>query len=117
MKKPITPAMHGALDYGMAAVLMAAPWLLRTSRKAALTFTAFGAAQAGVNALSNQPLAALPVIPWHVHRTIDAASLPAQVAVPLLTGVAREPKARALWIGALVGIVTVFLLTDWDARD
>ncbi len=117
MKKPITPAMHGALDYGMSAVRLAAPWLLRLSRKATLTFNGFAAAQAGVNAFSNQPLAAKPLIPWHVHRTIDAASVPVQVAVPLVTGVAREPKARALWISALVALVAVYALTDWDARD
>ncbi len=117
MKKPITPAMHGAIDYGMSALMLAAPWALKLSRKAAMTFNGFAAAQAGVNAFSNQPLAARPLIPWHVHRTIDAAAVPAQIAVPLIAGVAREPKARALWIGALVALVTVFALTDWDARD
>jgi hypothetical protein len=117
VKKPITPAMHGAIDYGMSAVMLAAPWVLKLSRKAALTFNGFAAAQAGVNALSNQPLAAKQVIPWHVHRTIDAVAVPAQIAVPLATGVAREPKARALWITALVALVAVFALTDWDARD
>ena len=117
MKKPITPAMHGAIDYGMSALMLAAPWALKLSRKAALTFNGFAAAQAGVIALSNQPLAAKPLIPWHVHRTIDAATVPAQLVVPLVTGVAREPRARMLWIGALVGLVAVFALTDWDARD
>jgi hypothetical protein len=117
VKKPITPAMHGAIDYGMSAVMLAAPWVLKLSRTACLTFGGFAAAQAGVNALSNQPLAAKQLIPWHVHRTIDAAAVPAQIVVPLVTGVAREPKARALWIGALVALVTVFALTDWDARD
>jgi hypothetical protein len=116
MKRPITPAMHGAIDYGMSTVLLAAPWLLRMSRKAALTFNAFGAAQAGVNALTNQPLAVRPLIPYKTHRTIDAVALPAHLAVPLLTGVAREPKARMLWIGALAGMIGVILLTDWDAN-
>jgi hypothetical protein len=91
--------------------------VLKLSRSACLTFSGFAAAQAGVNALSNQPLAVKPLIPWHVHRSIDAAAVPAQIAVPLLTGVAREPRARALWIGALVALVAVFALTDWDARD
>ncbi|MFC0678163.1 hypothetical protein ACFFGH_09960 [Lysobacter korlensis] len=117
MRKPITPAMHGAIDYGMSALLLAAPWALKLSRKSAITFNGFAAAQAGVTALSNQPLAAKQLIPWHVHRTIDAAAVPAQLAVPLATGVAREPKARALWIGTLVALVAVFALTDWDARD
>jgi hypothetical protein len=109
--------MHGAIDYGMSAVMLAAPFVLKLSRTARLTFGGFAAAQAGVNALSNQPLAAKQLIPWHVHRTIDAVAVPAQIAVPLATGVAREPRARALWIGALVALVTVFALTDWDARD
>jgi len=117
VKKPITPAMHGAIDYGMSALMLAAPALLKLSRNARLTFGGFAAAQAGVNALSNQPLAARQLIPWHVHRTIDAAAVPAQIAVPLATGVAREPKARALWIGGLVALVAVFVLPDWDARD
>ena len=57
MKKPITPAMHGAIDYGMSAVLLTAPWLLRMSRKAALTFNGFGAAQAVI--VTDEPMASL----------------------------------------------------------
>ena len=44
MPRPITPRMHGALDYATSAMVVAAPWLLRFSRHRAARNLCFGLA-------------------------------------------------------------------------
>jgi hypothetical protein len=115
MKKPITPTIHGALDYGLVAANVALPAVLKMSRRARLLFGAFGLVQGGLNAVTDQPLAIKPIVPFRVHGLIDRNSAPVYALAPLLTGVAKEPKARAYWIAVGVSLVAVYLLTDWSA--
>lgn len=113
--KPLTPTVHSALDYGVGAALLTAPHLLGLSRGARTFFGAFGAVATAVNALTDSPLGVRRVIPWRTHRAIDLASDPLYVALPLLTGIAKEPRARALWLASTALLAANVLLTDWDA--
>lgn len=114
---PLTPTAHAALDYALGATLLTAPRLLRLSRGARAYFGAFGAVAIAVNAFTDGPLGVRRVIPWRTHRTIDLASDPLYAAVPLLTGIAREPRARALWLTTTALLGAAVVLTDWDAGD
>jgi hypothetical protein len=113
--KPISPAQHGLLDYGLAAAHLVVPRLLGTSGRARAVFAAFGLAVGAVDALTVQPYALRPVLPFEVHRRIDLASAPAFLAVPLITGVAKEPRARTWWLVASAVLLTTYALTDWSA--
>ena len=115
--KPLSPTAHAALDYGLGATLLTAPHLLGLSRRSRVFFGVFGAVATAVNALTDSPLGVRRVIPWRTHRVIDLAADPLYVALPLVTGIAREPRARALWLGSTALLATSVLLTDWDARD
>jgi hypothetical protein len=115
MDKPLTPRIHAALDYGLGATLLTVPHLLGLSRRAKVFFGAFGALATVVNAFTDTPLSVRRVIPFRTHRTIDLATDPLYVAVPLLTGIAGEPRARALWLGSTALLAGSVALTDWDA--
>jgi hypothetical protein len=115
VRKPISPAQHGLLDYGLAAAHLVVPRLLGTSGRARAVFAGFGLALGAVDALTAQPYALRPVLPLEVHRRIDLGSAPAFLAVPLLTGVAKEPRARAWWLVAAAALLTTYALTDWSA--
>jgi hypothetical protein len=113
--KPISPAQHGLLDYGLAASNLLLPRLLGTTGRARAVFAAFGVAQGVVDALTVQPYALRKVLPLEVHRRIDLAAAPVFLAVPLLTGIAKEPRARVYWLAASAALLAVYALTDWSA--
>jgi hypothetical protein len=117
MTKPITPRIHGLIDYGLLAANLVVPRLLGGSSKAQAVFGAFGAAEGSVNALTQQPLAVRKLIPFRVHRLIDLSSVPLYAVLPLATGVTKEPRIRAYWISVGVLLLAVFALTDWDAKN
>lgn len=113
--KPLTPTTHAALDYTLGATLLTAPHLLRLTRGARAFFGAFGAVAIGVNALTDSPLGVRRVIPWRTHRAIDLASDPVFAVLPVVTGIAKDPRARALWLAASATLAAAVVLTDWEA--
>jgi hypothetical protein len=113
--KPVSPALHGLLDYGIAAGNLVLPSLLGMSGRARAVFGAFGVQVAVVNALTAQPYAVQRLIPLRVHRRVDLAGAPAYVAVPLLTGAVRERRARVYWFATTAALLALYVLTDWDA--
>ncbi len=115
MTKPISPTMHAALDYGLGATLLTVPHVLGLSSRARVFFGAFGALAIVVNALTDTPLSVRRVIPFRTHRAIDLATDPLYLIVPLVSGIAREPRARALWLGSTALLAGSVALTDWDA--
>lgn len=94
---------------------MAAPSLLGLRGPARALSYLFGAAQGGLNALTDQPLALKRLVPFRTHGTIELLSGPLYVALPLLTGAARDPRARNYFLALGVVLVTVYNLTDWEA--
>lgn len=115
MNKPVTPTMHAAVDYGMAAKLMTAPHLFGFSKRARRVFACLGMIAGVANATTEHPLSVKPVIPFRTHRLVDLASLPAFVFLPVLTRITKEPGPRRLWLGTIGAIAALYVLTDWDA--
>ncbi|MFC8192659.1 hypothetical protein ACFUMH_13465 [Cellulomonas sp. NPDC057328] len=117
MTKPISPTVHAALDYGVAGTLLTVPHVLGMSTRAKVFFGAFGTVATVVNALTRTPLALKPVLSLKAHRTADLLSDPLYVALPLLTGIAKEPRARTLWLATTALLAGSVALTDWDAEE
>lgn len=117
MTKPITARQHGLIDYGFLASMLTLPSLFGMSRRARLLFAFFGLTQGTVNALTDQPFAITPLLSFRTHGTVEKSSTPVYALAPLLTGVAREGKARVFWL--LMGgvLVAVYNLTDWQAKN
>ncbi|MEJ2863568.1 hypothetical protein [Actinomycetospora flava] len=116
LPKPITPELHGALDYGFLALNVIVPRLLRLPSRARAVFAAFGLVQGGLNAITDQPLAARHLVPFALHGRIERDSLPIYLGLPLLTGILRDRRTLAWFITAGATLVTVYNLTDWQAR-
>lgn len=114
--KPISPRLHSVIDYVFAAGNLTLPTLLRTSGRSRALFAAFGLTQGALNALTVQPFAVDQVVPFRIHGLIEKNSAPIYFGVPLLLGLHRDPRARTLWLTVGAALITVYNLTDWDAR-
>lgn len=112
--KPISPQLHGLLDYGLSLGNLVIPGALHMSAKARNLFRTVGVVQGGLNAITVQPYAVQKIVPFPMHGLIDKASAPVYLLAPLLTGVARERKARAYWLLTAAALVAVYNLTDWS---
>lgn len=120
MNKPISPTLHGALDYSTMAATLAAPRLLHFPSRAASATYALAAGYIALSALTDYPPAVKRAIPLRAHGATDVVLGLALPALPWVLGFARDKPARNFFL-ALTGItLTVTALTDWsqpgDAR-
>ncbi|MFC4430986.1 hypothetical protein [Citricoccus alkalitolerans] len=116
MLRPITPRLHGIIDYALLGVWAGVPRLLGLPPKVRTVFTAMGVAQAGLNAVTDQPYALRRIIPFRVHGTIEKYGAALYVVLPLATGVWRDRRSRAFYGALGAALVTNFNLTDWTSR-
>lgn len=115
MQKPITPTVHGVLDYMTSAAVAAAPRIINSPPAATNLFGTLAAGYTGLSAVTDYPLSVKRLVPFKGH---GAAELAIGVALPLLPyalGFADHKPSRNLCF-ALAGITfVVAALTDWDA--
>jgi len=114
MRKPISPRIHGVLDYTTSAAVTAAPYLLGFPKSARRMCQALSASYTGLSAMTDYPLAAKRVVPFKAHGAVElglAALLP---AAPWLFGFAKHRAARNFCFGLTALTVVVATLTDWD---
>lgn len=117
MEKPISPTMHGVLDYSTMAATLAAPMLLDFPPRAAKTAYALAGGYLALSAFTDYPPAVRRSVPLKAHGATDAVLGLAIPALPWLLGFARNRRARNFFL-ALTGVtMVVTALTDWDAHD
>lgn len=117
MKKPISPSVHGALDYSTMAATIAAPKLLNFPRRAALTTYALAGGYLALSALTDYPPSLRRTVPFKAHGATDVALGLALPALPWLLGFFEDKSARNFFL-VLTGItIVVTALTDWSAGD
>ena len=114
MRRPITPALHSALDYASAAATAVAPRLLDMPPAAARACAAFVAAYTPMAALTDTPATLRRTVPLRAHRAVDRALPFVLPALPWVLGFARHRAARNFFLGLAAVTVVVALLTDWD---
>ncbi|HEX8323342.1 MAG TPA: hypothetical protein VF595_05455 [Tepidisphaeraceae bacterium] len=115
MNPPIKRRAHGAMDYGLVAAQFVLPSLLNLKGPARTLSYLFAGTQLAVNAMTDQPLAAKKALPFKTHGTLDAATAPLLLTLPLLTGAIRERKAGAYFFGVFGALAATYVLTDWNA--
>lgn len=113
MARPISPRLHGIIDYAFFGVWAGVPRLLQLPAPVRATFTGMGAAQGMLNAFTDQPYAVRRLIPFRVHGRIEKWSAPLYVALPLLAGAWGDRRSRVFFLGLGALLVTNFNLTDW----
>ncbi len=115
MRKPISPKLHGLLDYATVGATVILPLLARMPRRATRTAEAWAAGYTVLSALTDYPMALKRRIPFRAHGAVDQALGVVIPALPWILGFARNRQARNFFL-ALAGIsLVVTALTDWDS--
>jgi len=117
MQKPISPTMHGALDYSTIAATAAAPRLLDFPPKAAMAAYGLAGGYLLLSALTDYPPALKRAVPLRAHGMADAVMGLAIPAIPWMLGFARDRKARNFFLGLTAVTAVVTALTDWNRRN
>ena len=116
MSKPISPRLHGVLDYATAAATALMPLLGRASRPAARTAEIWAASYAVLSALTDYPMGLRRRVPFDAHGTIDKTLSAVLPALPWIVGFARDRRARNFFLTLAAVTVVVTVLTDWDSE-
>ena len=111
--KPISPTMHGAIDYSTVAMTAAAPKVLGLPEKAGMLAYGLAASYLGLSMLTNYKLSAKRAVPFKAHGATEAAIGLALPALPWVLGFADNKKARNFFLGLTALTFVVSALTDW----
>src|SRR5215211_5486369 len=114
MFKPLTPAMHGAMDYATAIGVTAAPSLLKLPPK--VSGLAYGVATGilGLAAFTNFKPAIKRVVPLRAHEMADATLGMTLPALPFILGFGKNKVARNFFLGLTAMLALNTVLTDWN---
>ena len=116
MQRPISPRIHGVLDYSTSAVVAAAPLVLNFPKPARRLFESLAAGYTGLSAVTNYPLSAKRLVPFKAHGAAEIAIALALPAMPRLLGFSKHRAARNLCYGLTALTFVVAALTDWKAE-
>ena len=115
-RKPISPDMHGLIDYGFGVLNTAGPAALGLTGSARTVPAVAAAVQGTLNALSNQRYAAKRVVPFRLHGRLESLGVPALLVASIVTGAWKQPKAPLFYTGLFAALGTVYALTDWNGQ-
>lgn len=114
-KRPISPALHGLIDYGFGVLNTAGPAALGLTGSARAVPAVAAAAQGTLNALTAQPYAAARIVPFHLHGRLESIGVPALLVATIATGAWKQPRAPLFFGGLFLALGVVYALTDWNA--
>jgi VIT1/CCC1 family predicted Fe2+/Mn2+ transporter len=105
---PIPPVVHGLLDYLIAAVLIAAPFVLGFEEDAATALSiAAGVAVLMLGAFTAWRTGIVKSIPPVAHAMLDYALAALLIALPFLAGFSDDGEASAFFV--VVGVAGLVL--------
>ena len=116
-RKPISPLVHGIIDYTFALALLSVPSILKLSKKARSIYAADALTILSYSAFTKYPPSVKPVIPLPLHKKLDYASL-ALIGLEAGSKEIRKDKRALIFSAGMItaGLITV-LLTDWNVRQ
>jgi len=117
MRKPISPRIHGVLDYATSTAVAVAPRAMSFPRPARRMFESLAAGYTGLAAVTDYPLSVKRVAPFKVHGATELAIAAVLPAMPWVLGFSEHRAARNLCFGLTAITLVVAALTDWDARQ
>jgi hypothetical protein len=97
MRKPISPTLHGVLDYATGATLIALPQVLGIQGTAAgRVLRVAGAGHAAYSLVTDYRLGVRGLLPFRAHLALDAVGAVGVGAAPFVLGTAR--KSAKGWV-------------------
>lgn len=116
MLKPISPTIHGAMDYATVLGTVAAPTLLKMPDRAAGLAYGLASAILGLAAFTDFKPAIRRTVPLKAHGITDSALGLALPAMPWILGFSKNRKARNFFLGLTAMMALTTMLTDWAPR-
>lgn len=117
MPKPISPRVHGMIDYGTSAAVAAAPAVFSIPRAARNLFEALATGYTGLSSVTDYPLSLRRLVPFKVHGAAELAVAAILPAMPWLLGFADDRAARNMCFSLSALTLIVSALTDWDQHQ
>jgi hypothetical protein len=117
MRKPISPRIHGVIDYTTSAAVAIAPRALGFPKKARMLADSLASGYTGLSAMTDYPLGVKRVAPFKVHGATELAISAALPAMPYLLGFSENRAARNFFFGLTAMTLLVAALTDWNQRQ
>ena len=114
MHKPISPTLHGMIDYTTSVAVAAAPAALDFPDSAAALCYTLAGGYTGMSMLTDYPPAAKRVIPFKAHGAVEAVIGAALPALPYVLGFAKHRAARNFCFGLAALTFVVAAYTDWE---
>lgn len=114
MKKPISPRVHGMIDYATVATAAAVPALMDFPPQAARAAWALAGGYGGLSSVTDYPLSVKRAVPFKAHGATEAVIGMALPALPWILGFARHRAARNFFLGLTALTFVVAALTDWE---
>src|SRR5688500_20332701 len=117
MQRPISPTIHGVIDYATTAAVVAAPRLMRFPKKARMACDALAGSYTSLSAMTDYPLSVRRTIPFKAHGATEAVLGLALPALPWALGFAKHKAARNFFIGLTAPTSVVASPTRSAAAD
>ena len=113
--KPVTPSIHGYLDYFTVVVFLLAPKLLGFDGLPALLSWMLAGVHLVLTLVTNFPLGWRPWLPFWIHGWIERVVGPALVLIAFLPSISAAGSAFTFYILMGFVIIAVGWLTDYSA--
>lgn len=113
--KPISPKVHGIIDYGFVAALLVLPHVLKLHKKAKKLYAVNAANTLLYSAFTDYPVALKHIIPFSLHRKMDMENVKALALATLYRPLHRNKRALYFHIGIIAAAILTISLTDWEA--
>ncbi len=114
--KPLSPLVHGIIDYGFSAALFLVPRIISLKKKAIDLYTINSINTVLYSAVTNYPLGIKPVIPFKTHRAIDCANIALLAASTLYKPVRKDKRAVLFNLTMASAALLTVVFTEWDAE-
>jgi hypothetical protein len=113
---PISPAVHGTLDYLLAATLIAAPLVLHYDDETAkVIMLVLGGAATVLAVGTNWSRGIIRVLPPIVHGIADIGATVALVVAPFVFGFSDDTLALVVYVAVGAGGLLATLLTRYES--
>jgi hypothetical protein len=110
--KPLSPTLHGSLDYVTVLLFLAAPTLIGLTGAAAAVAYVLAGVHALMTLATDFPLGAARVLPFAYHGWVERVVGPVLIVLPF--GLGFEVPGRTFYVAMGLIIVLVGLLSNYQ---
>lgn len=116
--KPISPKVHGILDYVTVALFALAPTVFGLDGLPAKISLTLAGVHLLMTVFTAMPLGVVKAIPFKVHGAVELGVGLTLIALPWMLGFAQVDTARNFYLAIGIVILIVVMLTDYrNATD